>query len=75
LAQPVRKAGASLIEYDNLRSSRQMVQPAGLVRRVPGVLDMRNEARNDDEVFWTMTKDLIGDMHIPTLGVTNFRCH
>ena len=46
-----------------------MIQPAGLVWRIPRVLDVRNESWNDDEVFRTMAEDLIGNMHIAALGV------
>src|SRR6185369_4021579 len=52
-----------------------MVQPAGLVWRIPNMLDVRNEAGNDDEVFRTLSEDLIGDMHIATFGVTDFGRH
>jgi hypothetical protein len=75
LAQAVGKAGTALIEYDHLRSSRQMVQPAGLVRRVPGVLDVRNEARDDDDGSRTIAEDLIRDMYIAAFSVANFRRH
>jgi hypothetical protein len=39
------------------------------------MLNVRNEAGNDDEVFWTFSEDLIGDMNIATFGVTNFGRH
>jgi hypothetical protein len=39
------------------------------------MLNVRNEAGNDDEVFWTFSEDLIGDMNIATFRVTNFGRH
>jgi hypothetical protein len=75
LAQTVGEASASLVEHDNPRPPRQMIEPGGLIRGVPHVFDVRNEARDDDEVLRTVSEHLIGNVDVATLGVTNFRVH
>ena len=75
LAQTVGQAGASLVEHDNPRPPRQMIEPGGLIRGVPHVFDMRDEARDDDEILRTVAEHLIGNVDVATLGVTNFRVH
>jgi len=39
------------------------------------VLDVRNKAGDYDEIDRTISKDLIGDMHIAALRVANLRYH
>ena len=75
LAQAVGQASASLVEHDNPRLPRQMIEPSGLIRRVPHVFDMRDEARDDYEVLRAVAEYLIGNVNVATLSVTNFRVH
>jgi hypothetical protein len=52
-----------------------MIEPVGLIRGIPHVFDVRNEARDDDEVLRTVAEHLIGNVDVATLGVMNFRVH
>jgi hypothetical protein len=50
-----------------------MIEPGGLIRGIPHVFDMRDEARDDDEVLRAVAEYLVGNVDVATLGVTNFR--
>src|SRR5262249_35082945 len=44
-----------------------------LIRRIPTVLDVRNKSWNDDDSLRPLSEDLVGDMRIAILGLSNFR--
>ena len=75
LAETVGQASASLVKHDNPRPRRQMIEPGCLIRGIPHVFDVRNEARDDDEVLRPVAEHLIGNVDVATFGVTNFRVH
>jgi hypothetical protein len=75
LADPVREAGAALVEHHDPREAREAKEPAGEVRLVPLVLEVRHEAGGIDQVDRTVAEDLIGDVNVAALGVSGSRQH
>jgi hypothetical protein len=46
-----------------------------MARIIPIVLNVRNEARNEDEIDGAFAEDLIGDVNVATLGISGLGLH
>jgi hypothetical protein len=53
----------------------EIFKPSRLIGGVPHVFDVRNEAWDDDEVLRPVTKCLVRNMDVATLGIADFRVH
>ena len=72
----VRHPGAALVEHDQPRERRQPAQEASQARFLPGHLDVRDEARHQDEIDRTVAEHLVGDADRPALRIARLgRCH
>src|SRR5262249_11750236 len=62
------------IEEDESRKRRETLQEVRKGRNFPGVLDVRDPARHQDEVVRTVALHLIRDVDVAALRVLRHRC-
>ena len=72
---PIGKPGSALVEDDQTAERRKSTVEVLQRRLFPAVLDIRDEARREDEVKGPITKNLIGKRGGATPGVTRLRSH
>ena len=69
IGDPVRKAGAALVEQDEPGEPGQAPKEARERRLVPEVLEMGNPAHDEHEIDRTAPEHLIGDVDVPAVGI------
>ena len=84
-SDPIRQAGATLVEHDQSRKRRETLEVPALGGILPLQLEIRDEWRNVNEVEGSFADDLIRDVHFARFRVPGFgnfkhcvslsRCH
>src|SRR3954462_2374984 len=71
----IRESGAPLVEADEPRERRQAMVKPSECRVLPVVLEVGDPTRDTDEVKWTVTEYLVGDVDIATPGIPSLWLH
>ena len=73
-ARAIRDPNAASVEEDQARKRRQATHEPRPARVLPGDLDVRHDARHEDEVERTVADNLVRDVHaVRGLRVSNPR--
>ena len=72
---PVREAGAALVEQDQPTKGREPTEKQREVRVFPRVLDVRHKARDVDKIERSVSYDLVGNAVVTALRVARRRSH
>lgn len=65
----VGEAGAAFVEQDQARERREPPQKVRVLGHLPALLDIRDPARNPDQVERPLPDNLIGDVDLADLGI------
>jgi hypothetical protein len=65
---PVRERCAALVEHDNTTEASQPIEPPGEFGVRPVVLDVRDESRDENEIYRTGAELLVCHMHAAVLA-------
>ncbi len=71
----VRHARSALVEQEQPREGRQLLEPAREQGHTPSQLDVRHESRHVDEVEGPVADHLIGDRDVAAPGVPGLGLH
>src|SRR2546430_14281981 len=66
-------ARSTLVEQEQARKRGQPVQEVRILRDFPALLDVRNPARNPDQVEGLVADDLVGDADLAAPRITGPR--
>jgi hypothetical protein len=66
---------ATLIEDDHAAERREPPHPVAVEWVLPSEIDVRNPARDDDEIERPLADDLIGNVDVAALGVPCLGAH
>ena len=75
LADAVGEAGATLVEQDHTRERREPIEEARRRGLLPPVLDIRHEARHEEEIAWPIAHRLVRDVDAVGLRVAGLGRH
>ena len=75
LRRAIRETCAARIEHDQARERGQPLEESREARFLPLVLDVREQARDEDEVGWAIADDLVGDVHGAALRIFRLGDH
>ena len=64
LGHRVGEPGAPLVENGDAREGAEALQQVGDLRHLPVVLDVRDEAGDEDQVEIALPEDLVGDVRV-----------
>jgi hypothetical protein len=71
----VRHAGAALVEANDARERRHLLEPAHPARLIPIEAEMGHPAWDHQQIVWTLADDLVRDVHFAVARVENRRSH
>jgi hypothetical protein len=71
----VKRTVARLVEENHAAEGSKPPYPVAVERVLPREIDVRDPARDDDEVERPVPHDLIGNVDVAALGVTGFGTH
>src|SRR5712671_382084 len=75
LGDSIGESLAALVEYDYPRESGEPFQQMLVARHLPEKLDVRESARDQDNVARAVTEDAVSDVHVATLRVLDLSFH
>src|SRR6266481_3481187 len=66
---------AALVEYDHSRESGEPFQQMLVARHLPEKLDVRESARDQDDVARAVAEDAVSDVNVATLRILDLSFH
>ena len=72
-AHGVRQAGATLVEDHDARKRAEPLEQVGNLRHLPVVLDVRDEARDEDQIQVSLAEHLVRDVSVAAERVSGAR--